>query len=177
MRIRFDGEDIERLDLSREEALAKVKDYLNYFNEKIVGNPDYLKNYFLTMLLETYVENENPFWEDFMLKGYKYSDYEEISIDDILTEKDQEKIENVLSKYDEFGVSKKISFDPEKFIKQKFKWFDFDAFMKTIKIEYVYFEITDKEMSVQLSDEKECAFCGAYELFDANMTPHDWHNF
>ena len=49
--------------------------------------------------------------------------------------------------------------------------------MKTIKIEYVYFEITDKEMSVQLSDEKECAFCGAYELFDANMTPHDWHNF
>lgn len=177
IRIYYDGEDIERQDLSRDEALKKVKDYILERQEAINNNVSYLKNYFLTMLIETYMENENPFWEKFMLAGYNYADYEEIGLDDVLTEKEQEKIENALNKFDEVGITKKISFDAEKFIKTKFKWFDYDAFMKTIDIENVSFDIVQKRMSIQLSDKNNAAFCGAYDEFDENMSPCDWHNF
>ncbi len=178
IRIYFDGEDIERLDLSNEQAIEKVKKFIYNMKSKIDSNKAYLKNYFLTMAIETYMESENPFWEDYMRKGFKTKDYEEIGMDEILTEKDQEKIEKALEKFDEFGITKKISFDAENFIRDKFKWFDIDAFLKSIKIESISFNMINSEtMTVQISDEHSTVFCGAYDEFDENMTPNDWHNF
>ena len=178
IRIYFDGEDIERLDLSNEKAIEKVKKFIFSIKEKINSNKSYLKNYFLTMALETYTENENPFWGKYMLNGYKFKDYENISMTDFLSQKDIDKIEKALTQFDEYGITKKISFDAEKFFKDKFKWFDIDSYIKSIKIERVSFNMINTEtMTVQLSDAYDAVLCGAYDEFDEKLSPIDWHNF
>ena len=53
----------------------------------------------------------------------------------------------------------------------------FEKFVSKINIDFVTFNIDTMSVSIQLSDETKEIFEGAYEEFDENLIPQDWHNF
>ena len=66
--------------------------------------------------------------------------------------------------------------DVEKLAKEIFPMFDFDGLIASVHPEEIVF--TGSRISVQFSDGWGYSFfSGAYEEFDENLTPTDWHNF
>ena len=169
--IDFDIADLNeklKTNLTDEEAVQKTCEMLQCWQEKVLKYNNYFVNYFLYQLLMESSNNTNPFWLGYEVDKKddeeKYTDiFSEIVTDDFL---------KTLKPY----LQVDTNLDMGEVFKQNFKFFDYDKFMHSIEIEYVCLTI-DNELTIQLSDQNNSAFCSAYERFDENLNGKDWHNF
>ena len=121
----------------------------------------------LAMIQES-MASDNQFWDNYLTN----EDYSDDECAEIFSEIATKEFEQSLTKYLDIDTELDIG----DVIKENFKFFDYDKFLSSIKIEYLYLTI-DNEMSIQLSDKHQSAFVGAYEIFDEDLNGKDWHNF
>ena len=85
-----------------------------------------------------------------------------------------ERAKQLLSEIDLY-LDKQFIRDIKDLYKKYLPYFDYESFMKSVKIEYMVFD--ENYFSIQLSDKKMEFFCSAYESFDKELIGTDWHNF
>lgn len=141
--------------------------------KNIKENSKKVLDYFLLMMIFEYYQMGNEFWTEY-LKGESWTKEQE---DKVFSESFQDKIYNLLDAYSDDGLIDAKVFDTEKFLKQKVACFDLEKFISKINIDFVTFNIDTTSVSIQLSDETKEIFEGAYEEFDEDLIPQDWHNF
>lgn len=139
----------------------------------IKENSKKVLDYFLLMMIFEYYQMGNEFWMEY-LKGEAWKKEQE---DKVFSESFQDKIYNLLDAYSDDGLIDAKVFDTEKFLKQKVACFDLEKFISKINISFITFNIDTMSVSIQLSDETKEIFESAYEEFDENLVPQDWHNF
>ena len=162
-------------ELSAEEARQTAIKLVSEFQNKLATYSHNLKNYFLlNMLIYTCDATDSEFWLYYRKCKDKYSDEQCQEIFDNVTENEID-LYDLVDKHSEKGLMSEFEVDIEKFIKDKFEFFDYEAFWQGIEFECVYFK--KDTVSIQFSDNTCNLFCGAYEEFDEQLHPLDYHNF
>ena len=169
--------DIFKTVQKDEEALAKaMEDYLNNKEAWVQKNIKHFNDYFLYQLILNFVDCGYPFWEteDAILPEFAEKEefeyvYEDGEISSAIYALDEEFREKPID-----GVAQKT--DVEALARKLFPMFNFDGLMASITPDILNFN--GSWMQVQFSDGWDNEFyCSAYEEFDENMIPRDWHNF
>ena len=161
------------------DTIAKIlENYINAQEAKIQKNIKQINDYFLYQLIEHITYIKYPFWEIDMavLPEYK-GKYSEEDFAEVYNEENFKKVnalQNDFYRLPNDGSMEKS--DVEKLAKEIFPMFDFDGLIASVHPEEIVF--TGSRISVQFSDGWGYSFfSGAYEEFDENLTPTDWHNF
>lgn len=169
--------DIFKTVQKDEEALAKaMEDYLNNKEAWVQKNIKHFNDYFLYQLILNFVDCGYPFWEteDAILPEFAEKEefeyvYEDGEISSAIYALDEEFREKPID-----GVAQKT--DVEALARKLFPMFNFDGLIASITPDILNFN--GSWMQVQFSDGWDNEFyCSAYEEFDENMIPRDWHNF
>lgn len=161
------------------DSFAKaLEDYINEKEVMVQKNRKQLNDYFLYHLISNFLDCAYPFWENenAILPEYKHEteeDFEEIYNDEKL-----DVIDDLCKEFDDApndGSVKKT--DVEALAKKLFPMFDFDGLIKSIEPGVLGFD--GAWLAVEFSDGWGGLdfYCSAYEKFDENLAPHDWHNF
>lgn len=143
-------------------------------NEKFVeiknlieNHSQYIINYFMSMPFAGNGIDEN--WDDAIFtKEQKSLGEEKLQL---LRGDVEKKINDEIKPY----LKKDTTLDIAELYKKYLPYFDYDAFIKTIELEYLHIE--SNGFSIQLSDKNMDLFCAAYESFDMELKGWDWHNF
>lgn len=170
---------LEPLKQTNKDADKIAEVLTNYYNEReavIKKNEVQINNYFLIQLFSNIIDCAYPFWEIEQTilpewkEKYTPEDYEKM-LDEYADE-----ITAMANEYYESpndGSMEKT--DVYKRLKEMFPMFDFQGLIATIKPEGVCFE--GSNLCVQFSDDWGCdLYCAAYERFDEQLVPHEWHN-
>lgn len=164
-------EKLSETDLTEENIVKVLQDYVNEFQNKILKNKKLVNNDFLVHIFYEMAQCENEFWEIEGLATKKNIDEDEVY--DSLNEF----IDDLMGEYSEKpndGSIKKS--DVESIIRKKFKVFNLDFFLKNIKSTGICFN--DGTISFQCSDNFGCEIlCEAYDELDEKLAFTDWHNF
>lgn len=158
------------------DAYAKaLEKFINEKEEFVQKNIKQINDYFLYRLVDNFYACGYPFWEvkEAILPEFSDYDFEDIYDDDGLNET----ISNLDKEY--YNTPNDNSMektDVEAFVRKQFPMFNWDKLIETIIPEGIYFD--GAWMSVQFSDNWGYnLYCSAYEKFDENLKPTDWHNF
>lgn len=161
------------------DSLAKA--FENYINEKEVmvqKNRKQLNDYFLYQLISNFVDCAYPFWENENAILPEYRHYTEEEFEEIYNDEKLDAIYDLCNEFDDApndGSVKKT--DVEALAKKLFPMFDFDGLIKSIEPGVIGFD--GAWLVVEFSDGWGGLdfYCSAYEKFDENLAPRDWHNF
>lgn len=160
-----------------DESMAKaMEDYINGKEALVQKNKKHFNGYFLHQLIMNFVDCGYPVWETegAILPEYAEEEdfeyvYEDEEVSSAIYTLDNEFFEKPID-----GVAQKT--DVEALAKKLFPMFDFDGLIQSITPDIINFK--GSWMQVQFSDGWDNEFyCSAYEEFDENMVPRDWHNF
>lgn len=152
-----------------QQAVDYVISKLQWWQKTINEHKYFFANYFLHCMILFTAGTDSHFWEGYIIDENQYDDAKCSQIfDSIMTPEFEESLEIYTNKDTKLYLGD--------LIKEEFAFFDFDKFMKGIKLEYITFALRN-ELAIQLSDEKYSAFCGAYENFSENLEGLDYHNF
>ena len=172
-------------------AVAKaLENFYNGIEAKANQFRKVLNDYFLFQLVENLIDTGYPFWEvkEALLPGYdevdediydgdwteQVSAYSEIYWK--ITHSNYEAYQAIPKEYADMPLSW-INIDIEALIRKNLPMFNLDGLIASIKPEGMYFS-DDGCFSIQFSDSWAYEFyCSAYEQFDGNLKPMDWHNF
>lgn len=177
----FEGK-MENLD--GDTAAAVLTDYYNNLEKRAKEQQEQLDNYFLFRLMENLNAVAFPFWEneDALLDGYEDLEEDDDVYDKVYTEELDDavtEVDSLLCKIqdeNEPEQMKDFRVDMKALFKKYLPMFNLEGLQKTIKNESTHFE--GACVSVQFSDDWNCEyFCGAYEKFEPDFIPTDWHNF
>ena len=164
------------------EIVQQIQDEILTYSHKII-------NYFLYQALSEMYDTANDAWLGYRKLKNQHKDIisDEPSKDEgeYTDEQCREIFECVMENFNpdaefelylEGGLASDELTDTEQFIKEKLEFFDVDKLISGITLENVC--INERlEFSIQLSDETQEIFCGAYEQFNDELYPTDWHNF
>lgn len=161
------------------DSYAKVLEkYINDKEAKIQENIKQINDYFIYRLIENFLACAYPFWEteEAVLPEFKDADEEFFEA----LYKNEELCEAIYALDKEFyempNDGSMVKTDVEALARKWFPMFNWDGLIQTIIPEGISFD--GAWMSVGFSDSWGYNFyCSAYEKFDENMTPRDWHNF
>lgn len=166
-------------DVPREpEAYAEtLEKYINEREQFVKKNQKQIDDYFLYRLIENFVDCGYPFWETEQAILPKYKDkFTEEDYENIYDEHSDEiyELQNEFDDKPNDGSIEKT--DVKSMIERIFPMFNLEGLIKSIKTDGMNFE--GAYMEVQFSDGWGDEFyCSAYEEFDENLRPQDWHNF
>ena len=158
--------------LTDDKALKLVTDTINGFRDKIKKHSHALKNHFLAGMIEETNMSGTGFWENYRLREDEYDDEKCSELFDAWYEK---VFEGYRSSSDGKSICDERSVDIEAELKKNFPFFDCEKLLASIELEHLTF--SSGSVSIQLSDATNEVFCGAYDEFDTELTPYDWHNF
>lgn len=160
-------------------SIAKaLEDYYNNKEKMVLENEKQINDYFLYQLVTNFVDCGTPFWEteQAILEEYR-GKYSEEEYDEMYSDECYDAVDALRDEYEgtpNDGSLKKT--DVEQVIRKYFPMFDLNGLLASIKSEYLHFN--GAYLIVQFSDGWGREFyCGAYEEFDENLSPTDWHNF
>ena len=156
---KFAKNKIETNNIAKEKVL--------FWENLIQSNSQYIVNYFMSMPLRHHAIEE---WWDNWCFSEKEKSLGKLQIAQLRDEREKQ----LLSEIDLY-LDKQNPIDIKELYKKYLPYFDYDGFMKSVKIEYMSFD--DNYFSIQLSDRKMEFFCSAYESFDKDLKGTDWHNF
>lgn len=162
------------------DSVAKaLEDYYNNKELMIKNNVKQINDYFLYRLIRNFADCEYPFWETYeaVLPEFrdKYSDkdFEAIYDNDELNNAIYALCDDFNESPNDGSVEKT---DVEGLARNLFPMFNFDGLIQSINPDDLNF--SGGMLQVQFSDSWGYNFfCSAYEEFDENLAPHDWHNF
>lgn len=161
------------------DSLAKaLENYINGKEALVQKNRKQVNDYFLYQLILNFVDCDYPFWENENAilpeyKHYREEDFEKIYEDDRL-----DVINDLWEEFDDAPNNGSVQkTDVEALAKKLFPMFDFDGLIKSIEPCVIGFN--GSWMAVEFSDGWGGLdfYCSAYEVFDENLAPRDWHNF
>ncbi|MDE5825732.1 MAG: hypothetical protein K2H91_13755 [Lachnospiraceae bacterium] len=161
------------------DSLAKAfEDYINEKEIMVQKNRKQMNDYFLYRLISFFVDCAYPFWENENAILPEYKHYQEEDFEKIYKDDKLDVIYDLCDEFDDApnnGSVKKT--DVEALAKKLFPMFDFDGLIKSIDPGVVGFN--GSWMIVEFSDGWGGLdfYCSAYEEFDENLAPRDWHNF
>lgn len=164
----------ERYGTSFDGAAAQkyVYELVTSFQAELKKYSRNLKNYFLSNMIREADMSGSGFWDSYRLNADEYDD-------DKCTEIFEAWHEKVFAKHFDGAQDISLRDDPpidiESELKAHFPFFDYDRFIGGIVLDDLH--ISADSIAIQLSDELGEVFCGAYDEFDRDLTPSDWHNF
>lgn len=172
-------------DLSEDEFVENLSGLINNFNLKFAKYKDNFKNYILLHLLnDAYMTGSFGcgLVKDYLIDENNYSEEE---CNEICEKVINEDIIKELDYYYKHGLTYNSNFNAEDFIKENLTFFNYERFISSLTCEVVTISFNyNKEnnkleltMSLQFSDKHISFYCSAYEVFDENLMPLDWHNF
>lgn len=170
---------LENIPKDGDSVAKALEDYYNSKELMIKKNVKQINDYFLYRLILDFADCAYPFWEtdeavlpEFRNK-YSEEDFEAIY--------DNDELNNAIyALFDDFDESPNDGSiektDVESLARKLFPMFNFDGLIQSINPDGLNF--SGGMMQVQFSDSWGYNFfCSAYEEFDENLAPHDWHNF
>lgn len=164
-------EKLSEKDLTEENIVKVLQDYVNEFQDKILKNKKLVNNNFLVNVFYEMAQCENEFWKIKGLATKRNIDEDEIY--DSLNEFIDDLMGEYSLKANDGSIEKS---DVEAILRKKFKVFNLDFFLKNIKSEGICFN--NSYLSFQCSDNFDCKIlCGAYDELDEKLVFTDWHNF
>lgn len=156
---KFAKNKIETNNIAKEKVL--------FWEYLIQSNGQYIVNYFMSMPLRYHAIEE--WWDDWCFSE-KEKSLGKVHIAQLRNEREKQ----LLSEIDIY-LNKQNPTDIKDLYKKYLPYFNYDGFIKSVKIEYMSFD--DNYFSIQLSDKKMEFFCSAYESFNKDLNGTDWHNF
>lgn len=161
----FEELDFQKVD--KAEQVKKAAEIINFWENLIETNSQYLVNYFMSRPILTF--DIEQWWDDWCFTN------EEKKLDeDKLEQLRRQRGAQLLSEIDLY-LDKENLRDIRDLYEKYLPYFDYERFINSINIEYIYFDV--EYFNIQLSDRKMDFFSSAYERFDKNLQGCDWHNF
>ena len=161
------------------DSLAKaLENYINGKEALVQKNRKQLNDYFLYQLISNFVACAFPFWENENAILPEYKHYREEDFEKIYEDERLDVIDDLWEEFDDAPNNGSVQkTDVEALAKKLFPMFDFDGLIKSIEPGVIAFD--GSWMVVEFSDGWGGLdfYCSAYEKFDENLAPRDWHNF
>lgn len=157
------------------ETVARVlEEYYKQVEEKVQKNIKQINDYFLYQLISNMINCGYPFWEVEEAVLPEYRDWTEEEFEAVYDDLWDDRLDEDFDGTSNDGSMEKM--DVEAFIREKLPMFNLDGLLASIEPEGI--SIDGAWWSLQFSDGWGCNFfCSAYEKFDENLIPQDWHNF
>lgn len=155
-------------DPEPEEARQKVIQLISDYQNKLSTYSHNFKNVILLTMLDNARQiTDCEFWLYYRKCADKYSDEQCHEIFDNVTDNEID-LDGLTDNYYKNGLMTNFDVDVEKFVREKFEFFDYDRFLKGLEFEQIDFSIDT--VSVQFSDENYNLFCCKTEEFDESMS-------